>query len=179
MGALGSGRGVYLVVACALIVFMITTGHVDDLILYGLGWAIMMPVSLVILIASMFIASAIAGGIDFGDARWAIPKGLFLLAPICLINVIFSWRLGLLLSIPFWIGGLMLLFGLDVWEAKFMILINVALATVAKILIFLIVIAMLHGAEMEREKESPDDSGDDALVVPQKDPPKTKLRLRR
>jgi hypothetical protein len=161
---------------------MIVTDHVGELVLAAVYWAVMMPVSLVLFFASMFIASAIAGGIDFGDALTAIPKALFLLAPINFIYALLPGFFAFALSLPFWIGGLILLFGLDLWEAKFLIVINWFLNKGAGILIFLIVISMMHGIEKAKEKDSPDDVGDDdgQIVAPiQKAPPNLKMRLRR
>ncbi len=146
----------------------------------GIGWAILMPVSVFLLIGSMFAASAIAGGIDFGDVRTAIPKAFFLLAPINFIGIVFPWYVSLFFTPPFWIIGLMVLYGLDLWETFFLMTINWFLSLGAKVLVVLIVIAMLHGAQMEKDKLAPDELEDQQIGVPfQKDPPKSNQRLRR
>ena len=73
-------------------------------------------------------------------------------------------------------------FELDIWESWFMVVINWFLNVGANVLTVLIVIAMLHGAEMERDKASPDKLDDDpigAAFQMQKDPPMGNQRLRR
>ena len=52
---------IYAGVASAVAIHMIATDHVGELVLAAVYWAVMMPVSLVIFFASMFIGSAIAG----------------------------------------------------------------------------------------------------------------------
>ena len=126
------------------------------------------------------LGSAIAGGIDFGDAFTAIPKALFLLAPINFIYVVLPGMVSFFVALPFWIAGLILLYGLDVWEAKFIIVINWLLGKGAGILIFLMVLALMYGATMDKDKGSLDDSGDDPMAVPaQRDMPKMPPRLPR
>jgi hypothetical protein len=171
---------VYGFIGTGYAAYMMTHDHVADLVVNAVLWGVLMPVGLVIFVASMFIGSAIAGGIDWGDALTAIPKAIYLLIPINFIYVVFPGMVAFLFALPFWIAGLILLFGLDVWEAKFIIVINWLLGKGAGMLIFLIVIAMLHGAQMDKEKDSSNDPGDDQMGAPfQKDPSKTKLRLRR
>jgi hypothetical protein len=190
---LGSGRawfwvrwvvaaGVYIIIGSAIAIHMVATGHVEELIFDAISWAVMMPISLFLFFISMFIGSAIAGGIDFGDVRTAIPKAIFLLAPINAFYALFQWYIGFFAAAPFWIFGLMFLFELDIWESWFMVVINWFLNVGANVLTVLIVIAMLHGAEMERDKASPDKLDDDQIGAAfqiQKDPPKGNQRLRR
>jgi hypothetical protein len=171
---------IYLAAGTGVSYYKIATGEVFELIIGAIGWAVLMPISVVLLIGSMMAASAIAGGIDFGDIRTAIPKALFLLAPINFIGIICPWYVSMFFTPLFWIFGLIILFGLDLWETFFLMIINWFLSLGAKVLVFLIVVAMIHGAQMDKEKSSPDDPGDDQMGAPfQKDPPKTKLRLRR
>jgi hypothetical protein len=171
---------VYAFVGTGYAAYMITHDHVPELILNSIYWAVMMPVGLVIFVASMFIGSAVAGGIDFGDAFTAIPKAIFLLAPINFIYAVVPIGMAaFFFALPFWIVGLILLYGLDVWEAKFIIVINWLLGKGAGMLILLIVVAMIHGATMDKDKDknSPDSGDDDPMGAPfQKDPPKLRLR---
>jgi hypothetical protein len=172
---------VYVLVGAGTAAHMIYKGHVEELILHSVEWAILMPVTVVIFVGSMFIGSAIAGGIDFGDARWAIPKALYILAPVNFLYVMLPGFLGFLLGLPFWIGSLMLLFDLEVWEAKFIIVINWILGRVAMFLIVLITLSMLHGMEMrENEDLKSDGLGDDQMNQPvNNDPPPFRGDFRR
>jgi hypothetical protein len=172
---------VYLMIGTGYSAYMITHDHAGELVVSAIFWGIMMPVSLVIFVASMFIGSAIAGGIDFGDAFVAIPKALFLLAPINFIYVVLPGMISFFVALPFWIAGLILLYGLDVWEAKFIIVINWLLGKGAGILILLMVGAFIYGQmNKDLDKGSPDDSGDDQMAVPaQRDMPKLPTRVPR
>jgi hypothetical protein len=133
---------------------MIANGHLLELAVYGVAWVVMMVVSLVILIASMFISSAIAGGIDFGDAFTAIPKAFFLVAPINVLYLLPLEGIGFIrffLVLPIWVIGLMMLFGLDLWEARFLIFINWFLNQGAFFVLFMIFtsIVMHGGAKLD------------------------------
>jgi hypothetical protein len=172
--------GIYLAVGAGVSFYKVVKGEVFELMMDGIGWAILMPVSVFLLIGSMFAASAIAGGIDFGDVRTAIPKAFFLLAPINFIGIVFPWYVSLFFTPPFWIIGLIVLYGLDLWETFFLMTINWFLSLGAKVLVVLIVIAMLHGAQMEKDKLAPDELEDQQIGAPfPKDPPKSNQRLRR
>lgn len=166
---------VYILVGAGVSIHMIATGHFAEWFMDAIEWVIIMPVTLVVFFTSMFIGSAIAGGIDFGDIRTAVPKAFFLLAPINLFLVLFGFYIGFFMGLPFWIFGLIFLFELDVWESWFMIIINCFLNVGAVILSILIIVAMWHGASMEREKDSPDKLDDEpigAAIQMQKDPAK-------
>ncbi len=171
----------YLVVATSLIVHMVVTGHTTELILHGVEWALLMPVALVIFVASMFISSAIGGGIDFGDFRLAIPKALFLLAPVNLINVLLFGWVGFIFTLPVLVIGVILLFGLDPWEAKFVVIINWILTRGALFLTNLIAALIIRGpVNIDKVRNSPDDFGDEQMEAPmQKAPPNLKGRLGR
>src|SRR5438094_292819 len=97
---------VYLMIGTGYAAYMLTHDHAAELVVNGVFWGILMPVGLVIFVASMFIGSAIAGGIDFGDAFTAIPKALFLLAPINFIYVVLPGMVSFFVALPFWIAGL-------------------------------------------------------------------------
>jgi hypothetical protein len=138
---------VYAFVASSIVGCMLATGHFLQLMIGGISWAIMMVVSVVILVASMFISSAIAGGIDYGDATEAIPKAIFLLAPInllCILTLKLSIFFGFFLLLPVWAFGLMWLYHLDFWEARFLIFINSLLNRGASFLLLLAITSMLQ-----------------------------------
>jgi hypothetical protein len=111
------------------------------------------------------------------DAKTAIPKAMFMLAPINLFYVLFNWYIASFMSLPFWIFGLILLFGLDVWESWFMIVVNWFLNIGANILLLLIVVSMIHGVATKEVKEAPDDFDNGQFDVPaQKAPDFSKMR---
>jgi hypothetical protein len=165
---------VYVLVGAGISIHMIATGHLEEWIMDAIKWVIIMPVSLVVFFISMFVGSAIAGGIDFGDIRTAIPKAIFLLAPINLCLVLFSFYIGSFMSLPFWIFGLILLFDLDVWESWFMIVINWFLNSGLVFLLGFIIVAMMHGAWIEKDKDSLEkfDEPVGAAIEMQRPPPK-------
>jgi hypothetical protein len=171
----------YIVIGSAISIHMVATGHTEELIRDAISWAIMMPVSVVLFFVSMFIGSAIAGGIDFGDVRTAIPKAFFLLAPINAFYAFFQWYIGFFAAAPFWIFGLMFLFELDVWESWFIIVINWFLNVGANLLIGLMVLAMLfHAVTLDKEPPPADDFGNGQIEAPaEKPPPDIQKRPRR
>lgn len=85
-------------------------------------FAISVPITLVILVASMFISSALGGGINFGDAKTAIIGSLFLVFLVNLVRMIPI--IGPYLTLLVWLVGFMTIFGLDPWEARFLLVIN-------------------------------------------------------
>lgn len=93
---------------------------------YAIIYMISVPISLVILIASMFISSALGGGINFGDAKTAIIGALFLILIVNAVSMIQlgHFQLGRYLALLVWLVGFMTIFGLDPWEARFLLIIN-------------------------------------------------------
>lgn len=85
-------------------------------------FAISVPITLVILVASMFISSALGGGINFGDAKTAIIGSLFLVFIVNLVRMIPI--IGPYMTLLVWLVGFMTIFGLDPWEARFLLVIN-------------------------------------------------------
>jgi hypothetical protein len=149
---------VYGLIGLSIAGYMIANGQLADLLVYGIVWAVMMVVSSIILVASMFISSAIAGGIDFGDAFTAIPKSLFLLAPINLLYLLPLAGIGFIrffLVLPIWTIGLMTLFRLDLWEARFLIFINWLLNQGAFFVLFMMFTAMMQAGKLDLERDLP------------------------
>jgi hypothetical protein len=114
------------------------SGYRDDVIRYGVSLAIMVPISTIILVISMVLSSAIAGGIDFGEAHTAILKAVALLLAVNLVSLV---PFGGLLSLPIWLGGLMYLYNLDFWECRFLLFINWVLNLLAKYLLLALVLS--------------------------------------
>lgn len=80
--------------------------------------AILIPINIVILVAGMFISSALGGGINFGDAKTAIIGSFFLVVVVVLVSLIPV--VGRYLTLIVWLVGFMTIFGLDPWEARFL-----------------------------------------------------------
>jgi hypothetical protein len=164
------GVGVLAFVALAVAVTLIATGHGALVIFYAIAMTILMPISLVILIVSMFASSAIVGGIDFGPAITAIPKAIFLLIIVNSVSLIpFA---GGFLTLPIWIIGLMGFFGLDIWETRMLIVINWLLNLLAKALLFFIILNALTNmlpGDATRSKKGFDAKVPPAIAVPQED----------
>ncbi len=130
-----------LLLACA--------GVLKPMVLYVCLWMLVfVPVSAVVLIISMFVSSAIYGGIDFGDARVTVPKALVLLF---LIGPIYLLPFGFLLALPIWYGALMYLFKLDITECRVLVAVDWALNWAATFVLF----AILAAAYKQSDKADP------------------------
>src|SRR5262249_48943638 len=75
----GALAGTFLLLMGLVSAALIHAGYTVLLIAFAAGLAVGLVVSTVILVISMFIASALLGGIDFGEAHVAIPKAAALL----------------------------------------------------------------------------------------------------
>lgn len=85
---------------------------------FAIEVAILIPINIVILVAGMFISSALGGGINFGDAKTAILGSFFLVVVVVLVSLIPV--IGRYLTLIVWLVGFMTIFGLDPWEARFL-----------------------------------------------------------
>src|SRR5438552_18654171 len=99
---------------------------------YLLVLAILLPISTVILIASMLLTSKFMGGVEFGTVGAVVAKGALL---ILLVDGITLIPYGIWLALPVWWVGLMVLFGIDFWEARTLVFINWILNLLARLLI--------------------------------------------
>ena len=95
---------------------------------YVIPFAIMLAISVAVLIISMFITSAWGGGVEFGQVHIVLAKAIPLLIIVALLELV---PFGIILAIPVWWFGLMLLFRLDFWEVRTLVLINYGLNTLA------------------------------------------------
>lgn len=95
---------------------------------YVISFAILLAISVVILIISMFITSALGGGVDFGQVHVVLAKAIPLLIVVSLLELV---PFGIVLSIPIWWIGLMVLFRLDFWEVRTLVFINWGLNALA------------------------------------------------
>jgi hypothetical protein len=148
--------GAVIVVSAVAVaaVLNLQAGHGEFLLRRGLELAIMLPISTVILLASMIIST---GGFDFGDPRTALLKVPALLIVVNLVNLL-AFPCGIVFAFPLWLFGLMWLFDLDLWEAKFLLLINFILNSLVRYFFLgLILTALMHGG---KDKELPDQPED-------------------
>jgi hypothetical protein len=90
----------------------------DIALLFG----IMLPLSALILAVSMSLTSSFMGGVEFGPAHIVLLKGAGL---ILLVDAIAMLpQAGIWLTLPVWWFGLMILFRIDFWEARTLVVIN-------------------------------------------------------
>ncbi len=109
-----------------------------------LVFLILIPIKLVILVVSMFLSSALGGGINFGDAKTAIIGAIFLIVIVNLVEMIPV--AGPYLTLVVWLIGFMTIFGLDPWEARFLLFIN-------WLINYLIVMAIINYVHNRTERE--------------------------
>lgn len=133
---IGMGIGLY---------FILTSEKGFDIALFGLEMAICVPISVVIFIASIFISNALGIGIDLGAAHTAIIKAAVLLLTVNIVDRVPLPYSSLWLTLPTWIIGLMLLFQMDMWEARFIVVINWCIMFVIKLFLLGIFIAAIRG----------------------------------
>jgi hypothetical protein len=140
----GALAGIVLLFVGLTSFVLVYNGHGPLVLGLAIGMAIMLPVSIVILVISMFISSALVGGIDFGEAHVVVPKAGALLLVVNFIQLIPC--IGPFLAIPVWYLGLMGLFELDFMEARVLVAVNWGLNTLFKYLALAAILsAIMHG----------------------------------
>src|SRR5437660_73606 len=101
----------------------------DLIVPFLIGWLI----GIVILVVSMVLTSQAMGGVEFGTIGMVIGKAAALLLVVeaaeLLLPIPWNW----VLSIVLWWGGLMLLYGLDFWEARTLVFITFILTTLVNL----------------------------------------------
>jgi len=159
----GALAGTFLLLAGIVSIAVIHAGYGLQLFVFAIGMAIILPVSIVILVISMFITSALLGGIDFGQAHIAIPKAGALLFVVNLLSMI--PMIGPFLALPVWFLGLMGLFGLDFVEARTLVAINWSLNTIFKYFVLAAILSgMLHNGGGDDPRKNPPPEEEDAAV---------------
>jgi len=84
-----------------------------------IAWAL----GIFILMLSMYITSATMGGVDFGSLGMVIAKAAALMVVVVAVQLLpMPW--GFALPIIVWWAGLMLLYRLDFWEARTLVIVN-------------------------------------------------------
>jgi predicted Zn finger-like uncharacterized protein len=139
------GGGVGLSMLTILFLLIIFLGMKQEAQVYCLAMVIMLPISLGILILSMFASSAFGGGIEFGEAHIVIPKAAGLLLVVNFVTIA-CWPFGSILTLFIWPLGLMNLFRLDFWETRLLVTTNWGLNLIARwIVVALIISAFSSG----------------------------------
>jgi hypothetical protein len=120
--AAGGGSVVgLLVTGVALIAFV---GFEPLLLVFVIAFAIQLVLSTLIFILSMFISSAIVGGMEFGEIHTVIPKAMALLI---VVNIIAFVPFGWIPSLIVMAVGCVVVFQLEMWEARVLVGVNVVL----------------------------------------------------
>ena len=88
--------------------------------------------SVIILIISMVLTSSLMGGVDFGAVHIVVLKAIPLLIAV---NVLAAIPYGIYLAIPVWWIGLMILFRLDFWEVRTLVVVNWALNFIVRLIL--------------------------------------------
>jgi predicted RNA-binding Zn-ribbon protein involved in translation (DUF1610 family) len=118
--------------------------------LFVLIYAISVPISVVILIVAMLISSALGGGIYFGELGEVIVKSLLLVMIMNLVILIpFVGRYIFFLVL---LIGSMVLFELDIWEARFFVGINGLLNLGLSILLWHLMMAGITGGHLDENR---------------------------
>jgi hypothetical protein len=123
-GGLGAALATGGVIFGIILAMRMNTPDGDDIDWQStiLVFLISIPIKLVVLIVSMVLSSALGGGINFGDAKTAIIGAIFLIVIVNFVEMIPGF--GIYLTLLVWLVGFMTIFGLDPWEARFLLFIN-------------------------------------------------------
>jgi hypothetical protein len=103
---------------------------VEEAILVGVGFAL----GMLILIISMVLTSAFMGGVEFGALHMVLLKAVPLIMVVTFVALL-PGALGFFLPLPVWWFGLMIVFRLDFWEARTLVITNWILNVLAHLLL--------------------------------------------
>ncbi len=102
----------------------------EEAILVGVGFAL----GILILIISMVLTSTFMGGVEFGALHMVLLKAIPLIVLVNLVALLpGAW--GFFLPLPVWWVGLMIVFRLDFWEARTLVITNWVLNILAHLLL--------------------------------------------
>src|SRR5262249_45657771 len=107
---------------------------------YALYLFVSLPLGTVIFFGAMFLSSVMLGAIEIGELHVALFKAFFLLV---LVNVVALVPFGNYFTWLVWLVGLMVIFRLDLWEARVLFVINWLMNMALK---FALVMIFLHWA---------------------------------
>jgi hypothetical protein len=117
----------------------------------ALLFVILLPISAIILAVSMSLTSKAMGGVEFGPVHVVLLKGAVLILLVDLIALIPN--VGIWLTLPVWWFGLMILFRIDFWEARTLVVINWVLNLIVRLLLANL---LSHGATSTRAPANED-----------------------
>lgn len=147
--AFGLGGYVLFLLCAGLLATL--AGHGQAVLDYGSRLAVMVPLSTTLLIGSMFLCSAVLGGVAFGEARVVILKTVSLTLLVSSLGQLPLDRIVVYALMPpltflVWRFGVMFLFDLDFTEARILIFLNWVFNTIVQTVFLHIMIAgLLHG----------------------------------
>jgi len=110
-----------------LLVLLLVAKPGSDLQFYAISLLIKLPISTVIFFGAMILSNFIAEACDIGEIHIAIFKAFGLLLVVNIVSLLRNPSLNSLggwITFPIWLIGVMVLFRLDFWEARILILFN-------------------------------------------------------
>lgn len=114
------GGGIVATLATLLFVALLANPE-GDLKYYAVALLVTLPISTVIFFIAMVLSNAIAEAVDIGEIHVAIIKAFALLLVVNLVSLV---PFGNWAALLVWIVGLVLVFHLDFWEARILIVFN-------------------------------------------------------
>lgn len=100
---------------------------------YAIAFTILFVVTAIIWVASLFIYSSIGGDIDLGSLAMFAVKSIVLVAIATLVMFI---PYGGWLALGVWWLGAVFLFGMEFWEARYLVLVIWGLGFLIRMLVF-------------------------------------------
>ena len=146
------GAGAFMVILTFIgSIFLATKLDITvDLVAIAIGLAIMMPISAVVAFLSMWISSAILGGIDFGPIPLVILKGA---AMLFFVNLCYMMPLpmyfGVIFALAVWTCGWMFFFGLEFLEARVLAIISWGLMTIVRLFLLAVLVSLVQHGKLD------------------------------
>jgi hypothetical protein len=116
-----AGGGGIVATLVTLLVVALTASPEGNLKFYAIVLLVTLPISTVIFFIAMILSNAIAEAVDIGEIHVAIIKAFGLLL---VVNAISLFPYGNWAALLVWLVGLMVVFHLDFWEARILIVFN-------------------------------------------------------
>jgi hypothetical protein len=149
------GGGGIAVTLLTLLLIVLLAEPASSLKFYAVYLLVMMPISTVIFFGAMILSNLIAEACDIGEIHIAIFKAFGLLLVVNIVSLVrfHAWSgmgglggIGGWITLPIWVIGVMVLFRLDFWEARILIVFNWLLNFLVRLLLFAVLSAwIMHG----------------------------------
>ncbi|MFL5328165.1 MAG: hypothetical protein ACJ8C4_04565 [Gemmataceae bacterium] len=157
-------------VAATVITIIVTRAMGSDIAkVYAIAFAIVIPIDVVSLMASMFIAGMLGGGINFGSIPVAILKTIAI-ATVCEFVSLIDF-IGPLLSGVVLYAGFLVLFQLDQFETMLLVVANWVIRQILGFLIFAAILTALMRGGRGMQNDGPIPAMPDNGEVPAPLPP--------